>query len=280
MIYNLDDNIRVKMFGNVSQPHGKWHNGARPANHIVLYCTEGEIHMKIENELFHVEAGDLLLIPKKTFYQPLDGGSCRYYFLHFEVSELHDIEATPSAIIISHHTGLTDGYGYTCITTYPSIIKVRRFIRNIPYPMKEIFQRAAKLRPNASFTDQLLLDHLLRELLIFMGEPNFKQHNKHLIEIMDYIDHHYSEPLCLSALGEHFSLSPSYIARLFKTDLSCKPSEYINQVRISAAKTMLSQTNLTVTEIAERVGYSDVYYFSKIFKRIVGCSPLKARNQI
>ena len=59
--------------------------------------------------------------------------------------------------------------------------------------------------------------------------------------------------------------------------LNCKPSEYINNVRISAAETLLRETDMSVSEIAERVGYSDVYYFSKTFKRLVGCSPSKIR---
>lgn len=279
MIYDLDDKIRVKMFGNVFQPRGGWHNGTRPANNIVLYCTEGELHMRIESHTFHLEAGDLLLIPQGSFYKPLDSGGCRYYFFHFEAASPNEAETTPGYMIISPHTGLTDGYGYTCVSTYPSVITVRDFIKQIPLRMRDIFQKASELRPNASFSDQLLLDHLLRELLILMGEPNSKQYNKHLIRIMNYIERHYSEDLRLSALSERCFLSQSYIARLFREELSCKPSEYINRVRVSAARTMLSQTNLSITEIADKVGYSDVYYFSRIFKQITGSSPLKIRNQ-
>lgn len=50
-------------------------------------------------------------------------------------------------------------------------------------------------------------------------------------------------------------------------ELGCKPSAYVNRIRISAAKLLLTDTDMTVREIADRVGYSDVYYFSKVFKK-------------
>ena len=72
-------------------------------------------------------------------------------------------------------------------------------------------------------------------------------------------------------------MSESYIARLFKKELGCKPSEYINRIRISVAKTLLSETDISITEISEKTGFSDVYYFSKTFKRIEGVSPSEIR---
>lgn len=278
MIYNLDAAVRVKMFGHISQKCGGWHNGARPGVDIVLYCTDGEINMQLDHEVFHITTGDLLIIPRKTFYKPLDGGACQYYFFHFEAELCSDINEIPQHVIISPHANLTDGFAYTNESRYSAVTKVRQHIKHTPYYIKNIFERAKDLKPNISFSDQLRLDLLLKELLIYMGEPNAPYKNKHLTDMIAYIEQHYSDDLCLSALSKRFSLSQSYIARLFRKELSCKPSEYINRIRISVAKTMLTQTDQTVTKIAEAVGYSDIYYFSKVFKQIVGCSPLKVRQ--
>jgi len=278
MIYNLDATIRVRMFGHVSQKCGGWHNGARPSIDIMLYCTDGEINMKIDDAIFHIEKGDLLIIPPNTFYRPLAGGSCQYYFFHFEAERLSDTHDIPTHIMISPHANLTDGFAYTCETKYRSVTRVQQHMKHAPYRIKSIFERAKDLKPNVSFSDQLRLDLLLRELLIDMGEANSPIQNKRLTEIIAYIEKHYSDNLCLSALSKRFSLSQSYIARLFREEMGCKPSEYVNRIRISVAKAMLLQTDMSVSEIAEKVGYSDVYYFSKIFKRMVGMSPLKARR--
>jgi YesN/AraC family two-component response regulator len=61
--------------------------------------------------------------------------------------------------------------------------------------------------------------------------------------------------------------------------LFIKPSEYINNIRISVALSLLLETNLLVSEIAEKSGFSDVYYFSKVFKKNIGVSPLKVRTR-
>lgn len=277
MVYNLDAPVRATAFGNVVQKSGKWHSGRRIATNIVIYCTDGEMHMEVENELFHIFPGDLLIIPYNAYYKPLDGGRCRYYFFHFQAEELSYAEDAPNHIIICPHADFADGYAYTCVSKYQSVIKIQPQMHNAPYYVKKLFEQAENLKPNTSFFDQLRLDLLLREVLIYMSDTSFSKMSKHLTEIIKYIEQHYAENLSLSALSEHFSLSESYIARLFKKELSEKPSEYVNRIRISIAKTMLSQTTMSVTEIAEKVGYSDVYYFSKIFKKIVGCSPLKAR---
>jgi len=143
--------------------------------------------------------------------------------------------------------------------------------------VKSVLERADKLKPNESFQDQLLLDQLIKELLIHLGNVTAPRQSRRLSGVLKYIEQNYSSPLSLSGISEKFSLSESYVARLFKNELNCKPSEYINSVRIAAAEELLLTTELSVTEISALVGYSDIYYFSKTFKRLVGTSPSRAR---
>ena len=85
MIYNLDYPVNVTMFGHVTKEHGRWHNGIYAPNHIVLYCTEGELNINVEGRCFQIKKGGLLLIPYGSFYVPLDGEGCSYYFFHFNL---------------------------------------------------------------------------------------------------------------------------------------------------------------------------------------------------
>ena len=101
---------------------------------------------------------------------------------------------------------------------------------------KEIFEKASRLRPDQAFADQLLLDHLARELLIDMGRKYAPVRSVAFSNILDFVKEHYAENISLSTLSESFDLSPSYIARLFKRELNKRPSVYINGLRISAAK--------------------------------------------
>ena len=278
MMYNIDHPVKVKMFGHVTQKRGKWHNGAHAPHNIVLYCTEKTLNMSVSGNCIQLEKGDLLLIPTGAFYKPLECDGCSYYFFHFEAAVCAESTSVPKAVVISPHVGLTNGHGYTCISRYESVITVPIYVQSAPYFVAEIFKKAEKLRPNKNFYDQMLLDCLLRELLIHVGMTKSTQYNKHLSDLLDHIERNYSKDLSLRALAKVSELSESYIARLFKNNLSLKPSEYVNKVRVSVATSLLSETNMSVSEIAEACGFSDVYYFSKTFKKIVGVSPSKIRT--
>jgi len=232
--------------------------------------------MSVENEIFHVEPSDVLLIPPNMFFLPLNGGACEYYVISFLAASVTE-NITKNKLSVTRRIELNDGYAYKCKSEYTSLSEIRNFTKNTPTSVKHIFERANKLEPNESFNEQLLLDQLVKELLILLGNVNSLKQSRRLGGILKYIEQNYSSTLSLSGISQKFSLSESYVSRLFKKELNCKPSEYINNVRISAAEELLLTTELSVTEISAKVGYSDVYYFSKTFKRIVGISPSKAR---
>lgn len=89
---------------------------------------------------------------------------------------------------------------------------------------------------------------------------------------------HYSDELSLESLAARVYMSPSYLSRVFKRETGENLSIYIQNVRIDAAKTLLRTTSLRTYEVAERVGFSDPVYFSRIFKKITGVKPKDFRH--
>lgn len=102
--------------------------------------------------------------------------------------------------------------------------------------------------------------------------------NKNMIQIADYINKNYSTKISLSFLAEKFSLSKYYLCKLFKKSIGFTFSDFLNNVRITEAKKMLETTDLKVAEIASKTGYNDIAYFSRVFKKNMGISPLKYRK--
>ncbi len=94
-----------------------------------------------------------------------------------------------------------------------------------------------------------------------------------IMVVTDYIKSHYREQLSLRELGEHFSINPVYLGRLFKESLGIPFKQYLAETRIAEAKKLLSRTDLRVYEVAHTVGYHDCDYFSKQFLKITGKSP-------
>ncbi|MFR2839172.1 MAG: response regulator [Zhenhengia sp.] len=92
--------------------------------------------------------------------------------------------------------------------------------------------------------------------------------------IITYIEENYANPdLSVAKLAEIFNLNTSYIGTLFKKVNNQSLLHYITTVRMEASKTLLKQNKYKIGEISEMVGYSDVFYYSKRFKKMYGYSP-------
>lgn len=93
-------------------------------------------------------------------------------------------------------------------------------------------------------------------------------------KIISYITENYSDPeLTVATVAEQFNLNASYISSLFKKTNHISLLQYITKIRLEHSRQLLTENRYKITEIAEMVGYSDVFYFSKRFKRAYGCPP-------
>ena len=102
---------------------------------------------------------------------------------------------------------------------------------------------------------------------------------KFSLNSIEYIHKHYNEDLTVEFLASLENLSPSHYREVFKNAVGTTPYDYIISLRINTACFYLSGNTYTVNEIAEIVGYADRFYFSRIFKKKMGISPLKYRRQ-
>lgn len=92
-------------------------------------------------------------------------------------------------------------------------------------------------------------------------------------EIKDYIEQNCQNDLSLSVIADEFALSPKYLSNIFKKFTGTNISHYINITRISRARTMLEQTDISVQDVSYLCGFSDCSYFTKVFKKHTGLSP-------
>lgn len=90
-----------------------------------------------------------------------------------------------------------------------------------------------------------------------------------------YIDTHFQDANCLSCAVAQSGVSARRFNDLFKTHFDMTPNRYLTHRRVESAKRMLETQSLTVSEIAELCGFSDVYYFSKVFRQLCGVPPSK-----
>ena len=97
-------------------------------------------------------------------------------------------------------------------------------------------------------------------------------------EALKYIEANYSEAVTIQDLANWLGLERTYLYRLFKSMVGMSPQAYLLDVRIRQACTLLTHSNLTITNIARSVGYEDSLYFSRLFRRKKGQTPSQYRS--
>ncbi len=120
---------------------------------------------------------------------------------------------------------------------------------------------------------------IFNEILIgFSRRINKSDERNRLIKSTSYIYENYQKKISIEFLADMENLSQSHYRAIFTRTLGESPVEYIISRRIEAAIYLLNNSDKKLSEIAELVGYNDVYYFNRQFKRKTGVSPGKYRK--
>ncbi|GEM_PF-3184411 len=294
MVVDLDSPINVKMFGKTTQKSGFWQDQKNQeqslqsiSSNLIIYVTSGTFNMRIEDNIYSINDGDVVIIPANTVYQPRESDGCSYYFVHFSANTY---ESTPpsniSKSLLRYQEANDTGYAYNYYgITYNSAITLPIHIRQENfksyYSLHNVFERAARLNIWRNNYEKLLLDNIIRELLILISNEltTNQARNNTTQKILHYINKHYTENLTLTSIAETFGYSTSYITKLFRNSLGKGTVDYINDLRLAAACEYLISSNYTIGEISNRIGFSNQYYFDRLFKRKYGVTPKEFRKK-
>lgn len=103
--------------------------------------------------------------------------------------------------------------------------------------------------------------------------PIYDKHTDLIKKIIDYIEENYKLTLSLNAIAEKFYINKNYLCNIFKASTSTTINEYITNLRINESKSLIRTSTMTLTEIADFIGYQNHSYFSKIFRKKTGVLP-------
>lgn len=101
-----------------------------------------------------------------------------------------------------------------------------------------------------------------------------------MAEIAAHIAEHYSDSFNLGELAERCGLNPSYFSRLFKEQIGKPVFEFINNIRVEKACALLKRTDMTVIDIAYSVGYNNVSFFNRYFRKLMNMPPMEYRSHV
>lgn len=231
--------------------------------HELYYLVRGKTKYFIGNEIFLLEPGDMVFIPKFVYHRT-DNGNNTY------VERLRLV--------------FDDDFGGEETKKYINRLKSRKLLR-IPKEnqnsFKNIFEQIENEENNKQQGFAEMEQLCFRQLLILISRY-CREENTNLSEpftmvqcIAKYISENYNADLSLEALSQKYCVSTSHLSRLFKSITGVGINEYINISRITAAEKMLLSTDISVTEIATECGFNDSSYFSHVFKKLKGITPKK-----
>jgi len=227
------------------------------------FICAGEGWLKIGDQEYYPKPGQLFLMPEgvKQSYSCISAQPFEKYWCHFS-AKVGDINLF-KMIELSH----------VCRDIDPQVIQ-------------QIFSSLTNHMKSDAVYAQLLAKSKLMELfsyfimntdvddVIFRNLASVEK----LTNILAYIDAHIEQNLTIHELAEMAYMHPNYFIRLFKQQIGVPPIQYITRKKIAKAKELLRSTQSTVGEIAQDLGFSDLYYFSKQFKKNVGLSPSDFRQ--
>jgi two-component system response regulator YesN len=122
------------------------------------------------------------------------------------------------------------------------------------------------------------LTEIMNKFMNNMFRFNEVKHVDVIYKAADYIRRNYMKKISLDDVAEHVYLSPSYFSKIFKNEMNCNFSVYLNNVRIEHSKKLLISDKVKLVDVAGLVGFEDQSYFSKVFKKLTGGTPKKFRE--
>lgn len=249
-------------------PQARYHyrqrpNGA-PEDHIML-CISGHGYVAVENREYHLGRGQMLIIPRNTEhrYRAADDRPWSIYWMHFRGQESdYYLDRMPEA-------------GAPVPVDTSSQREAARLFRDCLHTLEDGYTLANLIY--AAQSARHILSLLLFRNNAFPVPQEVEQRQQKIQQALDFMRDNVDKPLRLEDLAAHARLSVSHFSELFRAHTGQSPMAHNTQLKIRQACRLLDTTEKPVKAVAFETGYSDPYYFSRVFKRVMGESPEKYR---
>ena len=252
--------LPVVLYDKISNRRKK--AGVHSHNHYELYfLMDGKTKYFIGDEIFEIESGDIVFVPKGIFHET-DSESCM---------------KNERILIFFDDDSFSQGTAH--ILRELSKHRVFHIAQNKTERIERLFVRIKdEFEKKGKFTDTLTniyIQELATLICRYMIEYKPSSANEDIQSISKYIRINYMKDITLRSLSHDFSISESHLSRRFKEVSGIGINEYLTYVRIMNAEKLLRSKKMPITEIAAACGFNDSNYFSTVFKRIKGITPLK-----
>lgn len=228
--------------------------------YIFIYCTEGRGTIIVEGKEYILHENEAFCIPRFRGH--------RYFAC----------DDDPWSILWVHFKG--EDAGFYPIEDCQVVALTSQHATNRMHFLFDLLFRV--LEGNYTLGNFIYISQVLSLILAetYHREKRntTQEQNKHVTNVVKYMYNHLNENLTLDQIVEEFELSKSYLNAVFQKYTKHAPMDFFIRLKMKRACELLRSTDTYVYEVAQRLGYSDQYYFSRIFKRVVGMSPREYKH--
>lgn len=245
----------------------------------IYYLLEGQRYYFIDGKTYFVQAGNLVFVNKNQIHQTSQSTSTGHKRILIELNPqpLQQFLSLTKELDLEEffmkHQGviLLDEHQKQNVETLLCTIQSELHHKETGYQINVLSCLA-----NLLFFVTRMTAHLPEHQSLPLS--NETRHRK-VDEVAAFIAKEYAQPLSLESIAAHFYLNKCYLSRIFKQVTGFTINEYVNVIRIRHAREYLIQTNDSITEVSDLLGYTNMTYFERIFKNYMGVTPLQFRKQ-
>ena len=269
--YSLDRNHNFTIRGsarslNVSSAKygGDWHSVPHTHNHMELFfIVGGKGQFLIQDTLYPVDMNNLVIINPNILHTEV---SLNAQPLEYIVLGIEEVELVPGK----------NTNGPFCILDHYESMEISSCLRNI---LREMEQKNTGYEDVCQAYLEILIIRLMRNTaLVVPTEPQVISANRQCAAVRRYIDLHFKESLTLDQLAQEVHMNKFYLSHAFKREYGVSPINYLIARRINESKYLLTETDLSMSQIAQLLGFSSLSYFSQAFRKTQEVSPMEFRQ--
>ncbi len=265
--------------GKFTSPDPHWVHLTRTLeDYELMLVTDGVLHIAADNTYYTVRAGECLLMSPTVRQYGVKSSYCSFHWMHFDYNSAqnnHKLRSTAEPF----SRGESDLGDESDLLFIP-----RLFIPRMPERLVNLFnqlqdcdRRYHNAILNAYLTGTILAEISLQARSTAPENTN-KNHDRLCDNISDYIRWHISDPLRIDELAAYFNYNEKYLTTVFKGRTGIPLKQYIIRAKMEHAKSVLTETDLPVSQIAYQLSFKDVHNFSHAFKAAVGMPPGRYRE--
>ena len=239
----------------------------------LVYVLRGTAKRRMSDDLVSVSAGDYYVANPRSAHgyadlQDLEVVNCLFLpeYIDRALTDCPSISALLSNRILRF--GVPVDISIVDRVFHDTDGSVRRIVRNMEREYAEC--RTGHMEMLRCYLTQVLV-HAARAC-------ETRVPHESVTKVMEYLKHHYAEPLSLDILSQLVGYTPQYLSSLFSNEVGMSIQTFLQRMRVEEACKLLIGTDLSVTEVAAAVGYQDTRHFSKVFCRHQTLSPKEYRK--